>query len=188
MECESKNLEVENYVDEKMENGKVEKHINGSLDKENANPNAEKKATQRRHDEPSELSFEIFPENAEEKIKRQQIEKALEKDSNTTLEQWRLFARSEYGLINDDLRQKVWPLLVSVDVTQCDPVPTLEELMSHPEYNQVVLDVNRSLKRFPPSIAPAKRLALQDQLTAIILRVISKYPHLSYYQVRFSFY
>ncbi|CAH1707977.1 unnamed protein product [Chironomus riparius] len=182
MECESKNLELKNYVDEKMENGKVEKHINGSLDKENANPNAEKKATQRRHDEPSELSFEIFPENAEEKIKRQQIEKALEKDSNTTLEQWRLFARSEYGLINDDLRQKVWPLLVSVDVTQCDPVPTLEELMSHPEYNQVVLDVNRSLKRFPPSIAPAKRLALQDQLTAIILRVISKYPHLSYYQ------
>ena len=57
--------------------------------------------------------------------------------------------------------------------------------MSHPEYNQVVLDVNRSLKRFPPGIPLAKRLALQDQLTAIILRVISKYPHLSYYQVRF---
>lgn len=86
-------------------------------------------------------------------------------------------------LILDDLRQKVWPLLLSVDVTQCDPVPTLEELMSHPEYNQVVLDVNRSLKRFPPGIPLAKRLALQDQLTAIILRVISKYPHLSYYQV-----
>jgi hypothetical protein len=185
MECESENLELKNDIDEKMENGNVEKHINGTLDKENSNPNAEKKAskdTQRRHDEPSELSFEIFPENAEEKIKRQQIEKALEKDSNTTLEQWRHFARSEYGLINDDLRQKVWPLLLSVDVTQCDPVPTLEELMSHPEYNQVVLDVNRSLKRFPPGIPLAKRLALQDQLTAIILRVISKYPHLSYYQ------
>ena len=62
MECESENLELKKYVDEKMENGKVEKHINGTLDKENANPNAEKKAskdTQRRHDEPSELSFEI---------------------------------------------------------------------------------------------------------------------------------
>ncbi|XP_070500407.1 TBC1 domain family member 20 [Chironomus tepperi] len=184
MECESENLD-KSYADEKMENGKTENHINGTLDKENSNPNVEKKAskdTQRRHDEPSELSFEIFPENAEEKIKRQQIEKALEKDSNTTLEQWRQFARSEYGLINDDLRQKVWPLLLSVDVTQCDPVPSLEELSKHPEYNQVVLDVNRSLKRFPPGIPLAKRLALQDQLTAIILRVISKYPHLSYYQ------
>lgn len=54
--------------------------------------------------------------------------------------------------------------------------------MTHPEYNQVVLDVNRSLKRFPPGIPLQQRLALQDQLTVIILRVISKYPHLSYYQ------
>jgi TBC1 domain family member 20 len=77
----------------------------------------------------------------------------------------------------------VWPLLLNVDPAQCDPVPKLEELKSHPEYNQVVLDVNRSLKRFPPGIPLQQRLALQDQLTVIILRVISKYPHLSYYQV-----
>lgn len=83
----------------------------------------------------------------------------------------------------DDLRRSVWPLLLGVDREQCDPVPTLEELSSHPEYNQVVLDVNRSLKRFPPGIPIQQRLALQDQLTVIILRVITKYPHLSYYQV-----
>lgn len=83
----------------------------------------------------------------------------------------------------DDLRRSVWPLLLGVDVSQCDPVPTLDELSRHPEYNQVVLDVNRSLKRFPPGIPLQQRLALQDQLTIIILRVISKYPHLSYYQV-----
>lgn len=60
MECESENLDlIKNYVDDKMENGKVENHINGNLDKENDNPNAEKKASSRRHDEPSELSFEI---------------------------------------------------------------------------------------------------------------------------------
>ena len=56
MECESENLD-KSYADENMENG-----INGTLDKENANPNTEKKVskdTQRRHDEPSELSFEI---------------------------------------------------------------------------------------------------------------------------------
>ena len=83
----------------------------------------------------------------------------------------------------DDLRRSVWPLLLGVDREQCDPVPTLEELSNHPEYNQVVLDVNRSLKRFPPGIPIQQRLALQDQLTVIILRVITKYPHLSYYQV-----
>lgn len=105
----------------------------------------------------------------------------------------------------DDLRRQVWPLLLGVDREQCDRVPTLEELSTHPEYNQVVLDVNRSLKRFPPGIPIQQRLAvsqmivsqfsahlqfsfffkLQDQLTVIILRVITKHPHLSYYQVRF---
>lgn len=77
----------------------------------------------------------------------------------------------------------VWPLLVGIDPKQLDPVPTLEELKVHVEYNQVVLDVNRSLKRFPPGIPYNQRVALQDQLTVLILRVIMKHPHLKYYQV-----
>lgn len=135
----------------------------------------------RRSDEPTELSFEKFPENHEEKLKRIKIENALD-ESITTQDEWRKFAKSEYGLINDDLRRKVWPLLVGVDPNQVDPAPSLEELNNHPEYNQVVLDVNRSLKRFPPGIPYEQRVALQDQLTVLILRVIIKYPHLKYYQ------
>lgn len=38
--------------------------------------------------------------------------------------------------IVDDLRRSVWPLLLGVDREQCDPVPTLKELSTHPEYNQ----------------------------------------------------
>lgn len=100
----------------------------------------------------------------------------------TNLQIWQQFAISEYGLINDDLRRKVWPLLVGIDPEKVEPAPTLEELKSHPEYNQVILDVNRSLKRFPPGIPYEQRIALQDQLTVLILRVIIKYPHLKYYQ------
>lgn len=95
---------------------------------------------------------------------------------------WQNFAISEYGLINDDLRRKVWPLLVGIDPDMVEPAPTLDELKTHPEYNQVILDVNRSLKRFPPGIPYEQRIALQDQLTVLILRVIIKYPHLKYYQ------
>ncbi|XP_050077628.1 TBC1 domain family member 20 [Anopheles maculipalpis] len=135
----------------------------------------------RRSDEPTELSFEKFPENHEEKLKRIKIENALD-DPKTSLETWKQFAKSEYGLINDDLRRKIWPLLVGVDPQQVDPAPSLEQLNNHPEYNQVVLDVNRSLKRFPPGIPYEQRVALQDQLTVLILRVIIKYPHLKYYQ------
>lgn len=50
----------------------------------------------------------------------------------------------------DDLRRKVWPLLLEVDPNPSERAPLLTELSDHPEYNQVILDVNRSLKRFPP--------------------------------------
>lgn len=83
---------------------------------------------------------------------------------------------------SDDLRKKVWPLLVGLGPDNIETAPTLEELKSHSEYSQVVLDVNRSLKRFPPGIPYEQRVALQDQLTVLILRVIMKYPHLKYYQ------
>lgn len=53
-------------------------------------------------------------------------------------------------LFLDDLRCRVWPLLLEVDPSQNEKIPSLEELSSHPEYQQVILDVNRSLKRFPP--------------------------------------
>ena len=46
----------------------------------------------------------------------------------------------------------------------------------------VVMDVNRSLKRFPPGIGEEERPALQEQLTRLIIRVIMKHPHLHYYQ------
>lgn len=84
----------------------------------------------------------------------------------------------------DQVRRRIWPLLLGVDPDDNEKVPSLEDLSDHVEYNQVVLDVSRSLKRFPPGIPYEQRLALQDQLTVLILRVIMKYPDLRYYQVR----
>ena len=46
----------------------------------------------------------------------------------------------------------------------------------------VVLDVNRSLKRFPPGIEEEERPALQEQLTRLIVRVLIAQPGLHYYQ------
>lgn len=83
------------------------------------------------------------------------------------------------------MRRTIWPLLLEVDPNPLENTPSLDELSNHSEYNQVVLDVNRSLKRFPPGIPYKQRVALQDQLTVLILRVIIKYPHLRYYQVPF---
>lgn len=129
----------------------------------------------------SELNFDEFPETEEEKVKRLQIEIALANE-NTKLSQWQALAISSCGLVNDDMRRKVWPRLLEVDPNPSERAVLLTELSEHPEYKQVILDVNRSLKRFPPGIPYKQRVALQDQLTVLILRVIMKYPHLRYYQ------
>ncbi|KAJ8729126.1 hypothetical protein PYW08_000707 [Mythimna loreyi] len=133
---------------------------------------------------PSELKFDEEPdyEDPEVKEKKKDIEKCLENPDCVNLEQWQNFAKGKAGLISDDYRRKIWPLLVGVTQDELTEPPSLDELSTHIEYNQVVLDVNRSLKRFPPGIPYEQRVALQDQLTVLILRVIMKYPHLKYYQ------
>lgn len=90
-------------------------------------------------------------------------------------------AISEGGFVTDELRKTAWPLLLGLTNLQVPKVPE-EQLLLHPEYQQVVLDVNRSLKRFPPGIPLEQRLALQNQLTILILQVVMAHPHLRYYQ------
>ncbi|KAL4710265.1 hypothetical protein ACJJTC_003545 [Scirpophaga incertulas] len=133
---------------------------------------------------PSELKFdqEFNFEDPEITEKRKEIEKCLDNPETVFLEQWQIFAKSKGGLLSDDYRKIIWPLLVGVTNEEMTEPPSLDELSTHGEYNQVVLDVNRSLKRFPPGIPYEQRVALQDQLTVLILRVIIKYPHLKYYQ------
>ncbi|XP_048485302.1 TBC1 domain family member 20 [Plutella xylostella] len=133
---------------------------------------------------PSELKFDQDEDEIEDPEiteKKKLIEKCLQ-DPNTTLEQWKYLAKSKGGLILDEYRRKIWHQLVGVTKDEMTEPPSLDELSTHSEYNQVVLDVNRSLKRFPPGIPYEQRVALQDQLTVLILRVIIKYPHLKYYQ------
>uniref|UniRef100_A0AAZ1X417 TBC1 domain family member 20 n=1 Tax=Oreochromis aureus TaxID=47969 RepID=A0AAZ1X417_OREAU len=50
------------------------------------------------------------------------------------------------------------------------------------DYNQVLLDVQRSLRRFPPGMPDEQREGLQEELIDIILRVLQRNPQLHYYQ------
>jgi len=116
--------------------------------------------------------------------KASEIERALgNEDPLVGLELLRELAVSKNGLVNDDMRRRAWPRLANVTGVDLDAnLPTQEECELHPEYNQVVMDVNRSLKRFPPGIAEEDRPGLQDQLTRLIVRVLLKHPTLHYYQ------
>ncbi|XP_077209643.1 uncharacterized protein LOC143845260 isoform X5 [Paroedura picta] len=53
---------------------------------------------------------------------------------------------------------------------------------NHKDYNQVLLDVCRSSRRFPPGMRAEQRQILQEQLVDVILCVLRAHPELHYYQ------
>ncbi|XP_014259588.1 TBC1 domain family member 20 [Cimex lectularius] len=131
--------------------------------------------------EPTELNFKEGPLSAEFRKKANEILEYLSKNE-VKVEKLREYALSKGGFVCDDVRKIGWSRLLEIDPNPDNLSPNDDSLRSHSEFTQVELDVNRSLKRFPPGIPYEQRVALQDQLTDLILKVITKYPHLKYYQ------
>ncbi|XP_075294488.1 TBC1 domain family member 20 isoform X4 [Opisthocomus hoazin] len=95
----------------------------------------------------------------------------------------RRMAISKGGLLMDEIRCKVWPKLLSVNTDDLPPRPAGKELREdNKDYQQVLLDVRRSLRRFPPGMPDDQREGLQEDLIDIILHVLKRNPQLHYYQ------
>jgi len=91
----------------------------------------------------------------------------------------RRLAISPGGLVCNEARVKVWPYLLDVvDHFILKP----GNVRDHPEFYQVVLDVKRSGKRFPPGYSTAEKTDLENKLTELILSVLCYHPELHYYQ------
>ncbi|KAG7178229.1 TBC1 domain family member 20-like [Homarus americanus] len=96
--------------------------------------------------------------------KMQQIQDVLS-STPLDLEALRELAIGDGGLVKDELRRKAWPRLMMIEHMEVTPKPALDVVKAHKDYQQVVLDVKRSLKRFPPGIDDDYRIILMDQLT-----------------------
>ncbi|XP_074644198.1 TBC1 domain family member 20-like [Tubulanus polymorphus] len=127
------------------------------------------------------LAFRKHREDAANRRKIVHIANALSKDP-IDIFALRQLAMSRFGLLNNKLRRKAWPKLLNVNIDNIDPKPSQSILRSHRDYNQVVMDVNRSLKRFPPGMEDDIRLAMQDELVDVIMRVLVHHPQLHYFQ------
>uniref|UniRef100_A0A8C8CEF5 Zgc:63863 n=1 Tax=Oncorhynchus tshawytscha TaxID=74940 RepID=A0A8C8CEF5_ONCTS len=97
------------------------------------------------------------------------------------IETLRRAAISEGGLLTDEIRREVWPKLLSVNVYKLPAKPTKDIRENHKDFNQVLLDIRRSLKHFPRGNSLTKHV-LQEQLIDSILIVLQKNPALHYYQ------
>lgn len=147
--------------------------------------------------------------------KREAIDRFLKKHKEENLglyiEELRDFAISSGGLVDDEFRAIIWPVL-SANLVQNDDLDdvsssydsdfesaqsdfdeesplfeeqnelSLEDLKGHKEWNQVELDVHRTLSRFPPNISDTHRDVLQTELIPLIVRVLSVNPRFNYYQ------
>ncbi|XP_048038545.1 TBC1 domain family member 20 [Megalobrama amblycephala] len=94
----------------------------------------------------------------------------------------RRMAISEGGLLTDEIRRQVWPRLLNVSVENIPEELETVDRDNNKDFNQVLLDVQRSLRRFPPGMPDEQREGLQEELIDIILRVLVKNPQLHYYQ------
>ncbi|XP_065140312.1 TBC1 domain family member 20 isoform X3 [Paramisgurnus dabryanus] len=109
------------------------------------------------------------------------IHQALNSDP-VNIETLRQAAISEGGLLTDDMRRKVWPKLLNVNVYNLPAKPSKDVRENHKDFRQVVLDVRRSMRRFPKGMRVDEREVLQEQLIDIILDVLRRNPQLHYYQ------
>ncbi|XP_075032633.1 TBC1 domain family member 20 [Mixophyes fleayi] len=109
------------------------------------------------------------------------IQKALGKDP-PDVATLRRMAISEGGLLTDEIRCQVWPRLLNVSTEELPPPPGPELRVNNKDYEQVLLDVRRSLRRFPPGMPLTEREDLQEQLIDIILQVLARNSQLHYYQ------
>ncbi|XP_028255805.1 TBC1 domain family member 20 [Parambassis ranga] len=115
------------------------------------------------------------------KQKLAEIQQALIRDP-VDIETLRRAAATKGGLLTDELRRKVWPKLLNINVYDLPHKPGRDVRENHKDYNQVVLDVRRSMKRFPKGMPATERAALQEQLIDMILEILKRNPQLHYYQ------
>ncbi|UJR16357.1 hypothetical protein I4U23_003260 [Adineta vaga] len=127
------------------------------------------------------------------KNKSDRIEKYLMKNNKEKLQK---YAKMN-GLITKSYRQQIWPLLIPcptycpVDFDQINKkyscridfyAADKNQIESHRYYGQVRMDVERTLKRFPPNYSDSDRIELQEELIVVIVKILIKHDYLNYYQ------
>ncbi|VUZ54836.1 unnamed protein product [Hymenolepis diminuta] len=98
------------------------------------------------------------------------------------LQRLQFWSLSRYGLVNDNVRQKAWPLLSGLKSVDSVNSHDLEKLLEHPQARQVELDVRRMGSMIPEDFSPEEKERLVVETKRLVLSILAEYPDLHYYQ------
>ncbi|PSN70716.1 hypothetical protein BS50DRAFT_570231 [Corynespora cassiicola Philippines] len=117
-----------------------------------------------------------------EKEKAARITAACSDDS-LNLDHLVQLATSTHGLVNDELRRTVWPLLLGCDHGGARTTGTpWRDLPPHADEGQVALDVNRAFVYYPKNETDKQLDARKADLSNVIVEVLRRHPSLCYFQ------
>ncbi|VDK38105.1 unnamed protein product [Taenia asiatica] len=123
-------------------------------------------------------------------------------ESGYDLQRLKFWSLSRYGLVNDTVRRKVWPILSGLGVSDAKnphsnvshlyPNPLLlgsgifcielSDLLNHPQAKQIELDVRRMGSMIPKSLSSEENERLITETKRLALSILAEYPNLHYYQ------
>uniref|UniRef100_A0A5K3EZZ7 Rab-GAP TBC domain-containing protein n=1 Tax=Mesocestoides corti TaxID=53468 RepID=A0A5K3EZZ7_MESCO len=98
------------------------------------------------------------------------------------LQSLRVWSISRYGLVNDEVRRKVWPVLVGIKSSFNKNEYDLADLLSHPQAKQIELDVRRMGSMIPEGTSTEESERLITETKRLALSILTEYPELHYYQ------
>ncbi|KAJ5526793.1 hypothetical protein N7513_010952 [Penicillium frequentans] len=134
-------------------------------------------------DSSSETSEQLLETQLKEKARSEKAEAIRQACRSRDTEALISHAVSEGGLLEDELRQEAWPILLQCDKgIQNDDLKSSDELPPHTDEEQVQLDVNRSFVYYPNNLPAEDMAENKAQLSALITKVLRNYPMLCYFQ------
>lgn len=129
-------------------------------------------------------AYQDFTKNQNIKLSSRDNLQNLKRQKLQCINNLRRCCITKYGLVSKELRARVWPVILNIDISKLPKKPNRPEIreIQAKDLNQVQLDVNRCVSRFPENLPTDQQVVLQENLTDLILWVLSRNPTLNYYQ------
>jgi TBC1 domain family member 20 len=135
-------------------------------------------------DDTGESQLEKIAEESPDQNEHAKLKLILQACRDNDLDGLIELATTTDGLVNDEIRQIAWPILLGPSNAEFkdEKETPWEDLSPHRDEYQVQLDVDRSFVYYPDHDTPKQLDARKKQLSDVIVEVLRRHPFLCYFQ------